>query len=153
MAEDTPTDMPAPVAPAPGANVVSFPWEAAATAVAVLQDAAATLRAQLDARSLLLPSIVDWEGRFRDDFDATYERLTTTATGLAETLTSRASSIISAAESATAQQTANNAAAAEEAAEAAEQAAREAEAGLADPAGPAVAAPGAGPRPGRTVVR
>lgn len=116
MADETPTDMPAPVDPVPGASIVSFPWEAAASAVGALRDAAATLRSQLEARSDLLPTIVDWEGRYRDDFDATSERLTTTATGLVAILTSRANAIVSAAERAASQQSANNAAAEEVAA-------------------------------------
>jgi hypothetical protein len=113
-ADDIPTDMPAPVVAEPGADIVPFPWAEATSAMAALHAAAATLRGQLDARSLLLPTIVDWEGSYRDDFDTAHTRLTTTAAGLAETLASRAGSIVSAAESAAAQQAANNTAAAEE---------------------------------------
>jgi hypothetical protein len=116
LADDIPMDMPAPVEPAPGAEVVEFPWDAAASAVGALHEAAATLRGQLDSRAALLPTIVDWEGSYRDDFDAAYTRLTATASGLAETLASRAGSVISAAETAAAQQMANNTAAEEAAA-------------------------------------
>lgn len=118
MADDIRAEMPAPVEPVPGADVVNFPWDEAATAVAVLHDAAATLRAQLDDRSLLLPSIVDWEGSYRDDFDVTYQGLILVTTGLAASLTSRASGIVSVAESAKAKQITNNVAAEEAAAQA-----------------------------------
>ena len=93
-------EMPARVEAVAGATVVDFPWAAAAAAVTALNAAASTLGAQLDARSTMLPTIVDWHGAYRDEFDRAYGRITGTASGLKETLTTLASSIVSGAENA-----------------------------------------------------
>lgn len=97
-------ELPVRVQPVTGATVVDFPWSDAATAVAALNDAGSTLGSQLEARVTLLPSIVDWVGAFRDEFDGADGRLTTTAAGLKETLASLASSIVTGAENANQQQ-------------------------------------------------
>jgi uncharacterized protein YukE len=91
-------EMPARVEAVAGATVAEFPWAGAAAAVTALNTAASTLGTQLDARSTMLPTIVDWEGAYRDEFDGGYARITGTASGLKETLTTLASSIVSGAE-------------------------------------------------------
>lgn len=93
-------EMPAKVEAVAGATVVDFPWADAAAAVTALNTAASTLGAQLDSRTTMLPTIVDWEGTYRDDFDRAYGRITGTASGLKETLVTLASSIVSGAEGA-----------------------------------------------------
>lgn len=103
-------ELPAQVAPAAGAEVVEFPWSRASSALAQLDLAATELGNQLTARGGMTPSLVDWEGGYRDDFDETYEAIMDTASGLVETLNSVASAIVSGAEDAVADQTsANNA--------------------------------------------
>ena len=46
----------------------------------------------------MLPSIVDWEGTYPDEFDRAYARIIGTASGVKETLATLASSILSGAE-------------------------------------------------------
>jgi uncharacterized protein YukE len=111
--------MPDPVEPAPGAEVVEFPWSEASSAVAELDSAATELDNQGLSRASLYPSLDEWEGQYRDDFDETYDSLMSTASGIVETLNSVAAAIVTGAEDAAADQfTANNLAAerAEEAA-------------------------------------
>jgi uncharacterized protein YukE len=93
-------EMPARVEAVAGATVAEFPWAGAAAAVTALNTAASTLGDQLDARSTMLPTIVDWEGTYREEFDGAYARISGTAAGLKETLATLASSIVSGAESA-----------------------------------------------------
>jgi uncharacterized protein YukE len=98
--KDMAAEMPARVGAVAGAPVADFPWADAAAAVAALNTAARTLGAQLDSRSTMLPTIVDWAGTYRDEFDRAYGRITGTASGLKETLATLASSIVSGAEDA-----------------------------------------------------
>jgi uncharacterized protein YukE len=109
--------LPDPVAPASGAEVVDFPRAAASGAIAELDAAATELANQLSGRALLHPSLVDWEGRHREDFDATYEALMSQAEGIVETLGSVASAIVGGAEDAAADQTTANQVAEREATE------------------------------------
>ena len=83
-------EMPARVEAVAGATVADFPWADAAAAVTALNAAASTLGTQLDARSTMLPTIVDWEGAYRHEFDGAYARITGTASGLKETLATQA---------------------------------------------------------------
>jgi uncharacterized protein YukE len=106
-------EMPARVEAVAGATVADFPWAAAAAAVTALSTAASTLGTQLDSRSTMLPTIVDWAGTYRDEFDRTYGRITGTASGLKETLATLASSIVSGAETANQAQRSYNQAALE----------------------------------------
>jgi hypothetical protein len=101
-------EMPVRVEPAPGAAVVDFPWSAATTAVAALNRAACTLHSQLGRRADLGPTIDDWVGAYRVEFDAADRRRTTTANDVREALVSLASSIVGGAESANQQQRTNN---------------------------------------------
>lgn len=101
-------EMPAKVEPVAGAAAVDFPWSDATTAVAALNEAATTLGTQLDARVTLAPSIVDWVGAFRTEFDGADSRLTTTASGLRESLANVASWIVGGAESANSEQRRRN---------------------------------------------
>ena len=101
-------EMPTPVAAVPGATVVSFPWGDASAAVAALERAAATLGSQLDTRGTMLPTIADWAGTYRDDFDGALGRISGVAAGVRETLTLLASSIVFGAENANEQQVINN---------------------------------------------
>jgi uncharacterized protein YukE len=104
-------EMPAKVEAVAGATVADFPWADAAAAVTALDTAARSLGTQLDSRSTMLPTIVDWVGTYRDEFDRAYGRITGTASGLKETLATLASSIVSGAEGANhAQRTYNQAA-------------------------------------------
>jgi uncharacterized protein YukE len=104
-------EIPARVEAVAGATVAEFPWADAAAAVAALNAAASILGTQLDTRSTMLPTIVDWEGAYRREFDGAYARITGTASGLKETLATLASSIVSGAEDANqAQRTYNQAA-------------------------------------------
>jgi hypothetical protein len=103
-------EMPAKVEPVGGADVVDFPWTAARTAVSALNAAASTLDSQLDARVTMAPTIGDWTGTYRTEFDAANTRITTAAVGLKETVTRMASWIVAGAEAANDQQAANNAA-------------------------------------------
>jgi uncharacterized protein YukE len=91
-------EMPAKVEAVAGATVADFPWAAAAAAVTALNAAASTLGTQLETRASMLPTLVDWEGTYRDEFDGANARITSTASGLKETLASVASSIVSGAE-------------------------------------------------------
>lgn len=102
-------EMPAKVEPVDGADVVDFPWAAARTAVSALNDAASTLDSQLEARATMHPTIGDWTGAYRTEFDATYTRITGAADGLKETITRMAFWIVGGAEAANHQQTTNNA--------------------------------------------
>lgn len=104
-------EMPAKVDAVAGATVVDFPWSAATAAVTALNQAASTLGSQLEARATMLPTIVDWVGSFRDEFDGAYSRITGTGSGLRETLQTLASSIVSGAEDANQQQRTYNTAA------------------------------------------
>jgi uncharacterized protein YukE len=106
-------EMPARVEAVAGATVAEFPWADAAAAVTALNSAASTLGTQLDSRSRMLPSIVDWEGAYRHEFDGAYARITGTASGLKETLATLASSIVSGAEGANQAQRSYNQAALE----------------------------------------
>jgi len=106
-------EMPARVEAVAGATVAEFPWAGAAAAVAALNTAASTLGTQLDARSTMLPTIVDWEGAYRHEFDGACARITGTASGLKETLATLASSIVSGAEGANQAQRSHNQAALE----------------------------------------
>jgi uncharacterized protein YukE len=102
-------EMPARVAAIPGARVVDFPWADATAAVAALNDASATLGTQLETRVGMIATIVDWEGTYRDEFDATYSRLKTSGEGLKTTLANLASAIVGGAEDANQEQrTANS---------------------------------------------
>jgi uncharacterized protein YukE len=93
-------EMPARVEAVAGAAVADFPWADAAAAVTALNTAASTLGSQLDSRSTMLPTIVDWAGTYRNEFDRAYGRITGTAAGLKETLATLASAIVSGAEGA-----------------------------------------------------
>jgi hypothetical protein len=93
-------EMPVRVQPVAGAVVVDFPWSEASTAVTALNDAVTALGTQLEARATLAPTIVDWAGTYRNEFNGADNRLTTTATGLRETLAAVASWIVGGAESA-----------------------------------------------------
>ncbi|HYZ99420.1 MAG TPA: hypothetical protein VE575_11755 [Acidimicrobiales bacterium] len=101
-------EMPARVAAVDGAVVVDFPWTAAASAVAALNAASSTLGSQLDARAGMLGTLEDWEGTYRREFNGTHGRLTSTASGLKESLATLASSIVTGAENANQQQRVNN---------------------------------------------
>lgn len=101
-------ELPVQVQAVAGATEVDFPWADAATAVTALNDAVSTLGSQLEARATLAPSIVDWVGTYRDEFDQADSRLTTTATGLSETLATRASAIVGGAERANEEQRLRN---------------------------------------------
>ena len=101
-------EMPVQVEPVSGAVVVDFPWADALAAVTALDDAAATLGSQLDARATLAPTIADWAGAHRDEFDRADARLTEKASGLRESLAAVASWIVGGAESANQQQRTNN---------------------------------------------
>ena len=105
--------MPAKVEAVAGATVVDFPWAAAAAAVTALNAAASTLGTQLDSRATMLPTIADWEGTYRAEFDGAYGRIAATASGLRETLTTLASSIVSGADDANQAQRRHNQAALE----------------------------------------
>ena len=106
-------EMPARVDAVAGATVVDFPWADAAAAVTALNTAASTLGTQLDSRSTMLPTIVDWVGAYRDEFDRAYVGITGTASGLKEALATLASSIVSGAEAANQAQRSYNQAALE----------------------------------------
>lgn len=101
-------EMPAKVEPVDGADEVDFPWTQATTAVTALNQAASTLGTQLETRTEMTPTLVDWTGTFRDQFDAAATRITTTASGLKETLTRVAFWIVGGAEAANQQQRTNN---------------------------------------------
>ncbi len=102
-------EMPTKVEPVDGAVAVDFPWGSATAAVGALNAVSATLGSQLEARATMTPTIVDWTGTFRTEFDSTHTRLTTTASGLKETLTRMAFWIVSGADAANDQQRSNNA--------------------------------------------
>lgn len=102
-------EMPARVDAADGAEVVDFPWSAATRAVAALDAAASTLDTQLDIRAEMAPTIDDWSGTYRIEFDEAYARITGVAADVKETLTRVAFWIVGGAEAANHQQTANNA--------------------------------------------
>jgi uncharacterized protein YukE len=140
-------ELPDPVAPTSGAEVVDFPWAAVSGAIAELDAAATELANQLSSRSLLHATLVDWEGRYREDFDETYESLVTRAEGIVETLGSVAGAVVGGAEDAVADQTSANQVAEREAAEREARAQAEAEAeaaAAAPPAGLRVGGPGRG---------
>jgi uncharacterized protein YukE len=101
-------EMPAKVESVDGADAVDFPWSAAATAIGALNAASSTLGSQLEARATMTPRIVDWTGAFRSEFDGAHARVTSTASGLKETLTRMAFWIVSGAEAANDQQRTNN---------------------------------------------
>ena len=100
--------MPTQVAAVPGAIVVSFPWAGAASAVAALERAAATLGSQLETQGGLLPDIAGWDGAYRDEFDGTLGRVGGVAGGVRERLTLLASAIVTGAQDANEQQVLNN---------------------------------------------
>lgn len=93
-------EMPERIAPAPGAPEVDFPWSAAATVVGALQAVGATLASQLEARPPMTATLADWQGRYRDDFDAVLVRLTATATALVESAATRAAAVVAGADEA-----------------------------------------------------
>ena len=105
-------EMPTKVEPVTGAVAVDFPWAAATTAVTALNVAASTLDAQLVTRADLAPTLIDWTGAFRTEFDGASTRITTGAAGLKETLTRVAFWIVGGAEAANHQQRTDNAEAA-----------------------------------------
>jgi uncharacterized protein YukE len=94
------SEMPARVEAVAGAVVVDFPWESATAAVAALDRAAATLDSQLAARPGMVGTLDDWVGTYRDEFDDALGRITSTASGLKETLATLASSIVAGGENA-----------------------------------------------------
>jgi hypothetical protein len=100
--------LPQPVVPVDGADAVDFPWGAAAAAVAALEAAKSRLDSQLQLRAEMRPALTEWEGAFRDDYDAGSSRLTAVAAELSRILATRISSIVSGAEDANAQQHNNN---------------------------------------------
>ena len=102
-------EMPAKVEPVAGADVVDFPWAAARTAVSTLNAAASTLDSQLESRATMHPTISDWTGAYRTEFDTAHDRITTSAGGLKETLTRMAYWTVGGAEAANHQQGTNNA--------------------------------------------
>ena len=106
-------EMPARVEAVENAVVVDFPWAAATSAVAALNAAVAALAPQMDTRAAMAPTLSDWRGAFRDEFDAAFGRITGTAHELKEAMARVASSIVSGAESANQEQRTNNARAAE----------------------------------------
>lgn len=93
-------EIPEQVAPAPGAASVCFPWTHASNVVAALNAVQTTLTSQLEARPLMTATLTDWTGAYRDDFDLVLGRLTTTASGLVETVALRAGAVVTAAEDA-----------------------------------------------------
>ena len=102
-------EMPTRVDPAPGAYEVEFPWEAASAAVAALNAAESMLGSQLGARPAMVETIVDWEGRYRDQFNhKDTEIREQDGPPLKEDLARLASSIVSEAESANQEQRNNN---------------------------------------------
>ena len=101
-------EIPTRLAAVPGATVVQFPWGDAAATVSALERAAATLGSQLDIRATMLPSIADWAGTYRDEFDGALGRISGVASGVRETLTLLASSIVFGAENANEQQAINH---------------------------------------------
>lgn len=102
-------EMPVRVESADGAEVVDFPWTAATDAVAALNAAASTLDTQLDTRVGMVPSLADWTGTYRTEFDDAEARITGVAADVKETLTRVAHWIVGGAEAANHQQTTNNA--------------------------------------------
>jgi uncharacterized protein YukE len=106
-------EMPAKVEAVAGAAVADFPWAAAVSAVSALNAAATILGTQLDSRATMLPTLSNWVGAYRDEFDSAYGRITSTASGLKETLATLASSIVSGAEAANLAQRSYNQAALE----------------------------------------
>lgn len=101
-------EMPARVEAVENAVVVDFPWGAATNAVAAVNAASSTLDSQLGTRADMVGTLGEWEGSFRIDFDEAYQRITSTASGLKERLTSLASSIVGGAEDANDEQRQNN---------------------------------------------
>lgn len=110
-------ELPDPVAAAPGATVVDFPWAAAGAAIAQLDAAATELANQLTGRAEMHPRLTDWQGRHRHDFGETYEDLVTRAEGIIETLNSVASAVVDGADDAVADQSTANRTAEREAAD------------------------------------
>lgn len=110
-------EMPLPRWAVAGAESVDFPWLQAYAVVAALNDVSATLASQIEARRVMVETIVDWEGSYRDEFDQAHERLTAHAAGMIETAASQASSLVDAAEDANSQQATLNDAAMDRAAE------------------------------------
>jgi hypothetical protein len=102
-------EMPTRVEPGPRADEVQFPWEAASTAVAALNAAVSMLGSQLGARPAMIQTIVDWEGRYRDQFDRKDTQIRQQdGPPLRDELARLASSIVSEAESANQEQRNNN---------------------------------------------
>jgi hypothetical protein len=102
-------EMPTRVDPAPGASQVEFPWEAASAAVAALNAAESMLGSQLGERPAMIETIVDWEGRYRDQFDRKDTQIREQdGPPLREDLARLASSIVSEAESTNEEQRNNN---------------------------------------------
>lgn len=101
-------EMPVKVEPVDGAEVVDFPWGDARAAVGALNSAATTLGTQLETRASMGPTIADWTGTFRTEFDTALTRITGVASGLKETLTRMGYWIVSGAEAANQEQRTNN---------------------------------------------
>jgi hypothetical protein len=93
-------EMPARVAAVEGAYEVYFPWETATSAVSALNAASSTLDSQLGTRPDMVGTLGEWVGTYRDEFDDTHGRITSTASGLKDRLTTQASAIVAGAEDA-----------------------------------------------------
>lgn len=65
------TELPYPPVPAHGAIEVGFPWAGAEVVVGALDVFKEALRVHADTRPGMVDTLVDWAGRFRDDFDET----------------------------------------------------------------------------------
>jgi hypothetical protein len=102
-------DMPARVEPVDGAESVDFPWDAAGEAVAALERVASTLGEQLATRSEMDPTLSDWTGAYRTEFDRKYGPMTDAATALPEQARRYAAAIVSGAEAANQEQRVKNA--------------------------------------------
>jgi uncharacterized protein YukE len=101
-------ELPEPVTAVPGATVVDFPWSQASSALAALDQAANALNGQLGERADMQARLADWRGRYRDEFDETYDQLVSRASGIADSLIGLASSIVTGAEDAVSAQLAEN---------------------------------------------
>lgn len=101
-------EMPERVLPVSGAAEVDFPWALATSVLTAINDLIATLTSQLELRPGMVETLIDWEGWYRDDFNTKYGELTTTASGLLETASYRASAVATMAENANADQRREN---------------------------------------------
>jgi uncharacterized protein YukE len=101
-------ELPARVEAVADAIVVDFPWDAATAALSALGAASSRLDSQLGTRPDMIGTLDDWVGTFRNEFDDSHQRLTSTASGIKDALTNLASSIVTGAETANQQQRQNN---------------------------------------------